>query len=184
MTHMTDEIKDKHSTLKKMEMSKKAKWQIWMYCSLVCRQSLCGTSCLQTTWTQTLWSAVEWGWRTFCYVWLLIQYSPMTGSSTTSSLRYAVQLRVNPAVHLFSSLCLISPYPLLCVWQEHGWKEAVCETGFQAKVTAICRHCISLFQQAETNAFTKLDHLLLLLLQADSRLRALSATFRVRNPDK
>uniref|UniRef100_A0AAQ6I9W2 PX domain-containing protein n=1 Tax=Anabas testudineus TaxID=64144 RepID=A0AAQ6I9W2_ANATE len=35
---------------------------------------------------------------------------------------------------------------------EHGWKEAVCETGFQAKV--------------------------------DSRLRALSATFRVRNPDK
>uniref|UniRef100_A0A7N6BBI5 PX domain-containing protein n=1 Tax=Anabas testudineus TaxID=64144 RepID=A0A7N6BBI5_ANATE len=36
--------------------------------------------------------------------------------------------------------------------EEHGWKEAVCETGFQAKV--------------------------------DSRLRALSATFRVRNPDK
>ncbi|CAI5637516.1 sorting nexin-4 isoform X1 [Oreochromis niloticus] len=36
--------------------------------------------------------------------------------------------------------------------EEHGWKEAVYETGFQAK--------------------------------ADSRLRALSATFRVRNPDK
>lgn len=36
--------------------------------------------------------------------------------------------------------------------EEHGWKEVVYETGFQAK--------------------------------ADSRLRALSATFRVRNPDK
>ncbi|XP_033832251.1 sorting nexin-4-like [Periophthalmus magnuspinnatus] len=36
--------------------------------------------------------------------------------------------------------------------EEHGWKEAVYDTGFQAK--------------------------------ADSRLRALSATFRVRNPDK
>ncbi|XP_029969782.1 sorting nexin-4-like isoform X2 [Salarias fasciatus] len=36
--------------------------------------------------------------------------------------------------------------------EEHGWKEAVFDTGFQAK--------------------------------ADSRLRALSATFRVRNPDK
>lgn len=36
--------------------------------------------------------------------------------------------------------------------EEHGWKEAVYDTGFQAK--------------------------------ADSRLRALSATFRVRNPDR
>ncbi|XP_075867327.1 sorting nexin-4-like isoform X1 [Nelusetta ayraudi] len=36
--------------------------------------------------------------------------------------------------------------------EEHGWKEVVFDTGFQAK--------------------------------ADSRLRALSATFRVRNPDK
>uniref|UniRef100_H3CP68 Sorting nexin 4 n=1 Tax=Tetraodon nigroviridis TaxID=99883 RepID=H3CP68_TETNG len=36
--------------------------------------------------------------------------------------------------------------------EEHGWKEVVYETGFQAK--------------------------------ADSRLRALNATFRVRNPDK
>ncbi|KAL3048410.1 hypothetical protein OYC64_007060 [Pagothenia borchgrevinki] len=36
--------------------------------------------------------------------------------------------------------------------EEHGWKEVVYETGFQAK--------------------------------ADSRLKALSATFRVRNPDK
>uniref|UniRef100_A0A8C9XMJ5 Sorting nexin 4 n=1 Tax=Sander lucioperca TaxID=283035 RepID=A0A8C9XMJ5_SANLU len=36
--------------------------------------------------------------------------------------------------------------------EEHGWKEVVYETGFQAK--------------------------------ADSRIRALSATFRVRNPDK
>ncbi|XP_028256683.1 sorting nexin-4-like [Parambassis ranga] len=36
--------------------------------------------------------------------------------------------------------------------EEHGWKEVVYETGFQAK--------------------------------SDSRLRALSATFRVRNPDK
>ncbi|KAM3588059.1 uncharacterized protein V6R79_020129 [Siganus canaliculatus] len=36
--------------------------------------------------------------------------------------------------------------------EEHGWKEVVYDTGFQAK--------------------------------ADSRLRALSATFRVRNPDK
>ncbi|XP_076008471.1 sorting nexin-4-like isoform X1 [Genypterus blacodes] len=36
--------------------------------------------------------------------------------------------------------------------EEHGWKEVVYETGFQAK--------------------------------ADSRLRALSATFRVRNPEK
>ncbi|KAM6945765.1 sorting nexin-4-like [Aplochiton taeniatus] len=36
--------------------------------------------------------------------------------------------------------------------EEHGWKEAVYETGFQSK--------------------------------ADSRLRALSATFRVKNPDK
>ncbi|CAL8239183.1 unnamed protein product [Gadus morhua 'NCC'] len=36
--------------------------------------------------------------------------------------------------------------------EEQGWKEAVCDTGFQDK--------------------------------ADSRLRALSATFRVRNPDR
>ncbi|XP_039995979.1 sorting nexin-4-like isoform X2 [Xiphias gladius] len=92
------------------------------------RQSLCGTSCLQTTWTQTLWSAAGSGWRTFCFVWLLIQSSQMTRSFTTSSLRYMVQLR------------------------EHGWKEVVYETGFQAKV--------------------------------DSRLRGLSATFRVKNTDK
>ncbi|XP_032444917.1 sorting nexin-4-like isoform X4 [Xiphophorus hellerii] len=38
------------------------------------------------------------------------------------------------------------------MWQEHGWKEMVYETGFQTK--------------------------------ADSRLRALSATFRVRSPHK
>ncbi|XP_029681265.1 sorting nexin-4-like isoform X2 [Takifugu rubripes] len=36
--------------------------------------------------------------------------------------------------------------------EEHGWKEVVCDTGFQAK--------------------------------ADSRLRALNASFRVRNPEK
>ncbi|KAA8579905.1 hypothetical protein FQN60_005440 [Etheostoma spectabile] len=57
--------------------------------------------------------------------------------------------------------------------EEHGWKEVVYETGFQAK--AMLTHIL---------VFTKLDQLPMLLFQADSRIRALSATFRVRNPDK
>lgn len=61
-------------------------------CSLACRRSSCGTSCQQTTWTRTLWSAAGSGWRTFCSVWRRTQSSPMTRSSTTSSLRYMLQL--------------------------------------------------------------------------------------------
>ncbi len=34
-----------------------------------------------------------------------------------------------------------------CVWQEHGWKEVVYETGFQAKVLDICVASISLLLQ-------------------------------------
>uniref|UniRef100_A0A3P9BKM0 Sorting nexin 4 n=1 Tax=Maylandia zebra TaxID=106582 RepID=A0A3P9BKM0_9CICH len=62
-------------------------------------------------------------------------------------------------VGLENFLLRVASHPVLCndkilcyFLTEHGWKEAVYETGFQAK--------------------------------ADSRLRALSATFRVRNPDK
>lgn len=63
-------------------------------------------------------------------------------------------------VGLENFLLRVASHPVLCndkilyhfLTEEHGWKEAVYETGFQAK--------------------------------ADSRLRALSATFRVRNPDK
>ncbi|MEQ2216621.1 hypothetical protein XENOCAPTIV_019383 [Xenoophorus captivus] len=100
-----------------------------MFCFSFCRQSLCGTSFLQTTWTQTLWSAAGLGWRTSCSAWPLIQFFPTMKFCTTSSPRYGI-----------SFFC------------EHGWKEKVNETGFQAK--------------------------------ADSRLRALSATFRVRSPHR
>nr|XP_046235108.1 sorting nexin-4-like [Scatophagus argus] len=63
-------------------------------------------------------------------------------------------------VGLENFLLRVASHPVLCndkilyhfLTEEHGWKEVVYETGFQAK--------------------------------ADSRLRALSATFRVRNPDK
>ncbi|XP_054480448.1 sorting nexin-4-like [Anoplopoma fimbria] len=63
-------------------------------------------------------------------------------------------------VGLENFLLRVASHPLLSndkilhhfLTEEHGWKEVVYETGFQAK--------------------------------ADSRLRALSATFRVRNPDK
>ncbi|XP_064420017.1 sorting nexin-4 [Latimeria chalumnae] len=63
-------------------------------------------------------------------------------------------------VGLENFLLRVASHPALCqdrifylfLTQENGWKEAVNETGFQAK--------------------------------ADSRLRALNATFRVKNPDK
>ncbi|KAF7657347.1 hypothetical protein LDENG_00028820 [Lucifuga dentata] len=63
-------------------------------------------------------------------------------------------------VGLENFLLRVASHSVLCndrilyhfLTEEHGWKEVVYETGFQAK--------------------------------ADSRLRALSATFRVRNPEK
>uniref|UniRef100_G3Q6V0 PX domain-containing protein n=1 Tax=Gasterosteus aculeatus aculeatus TaxID=481459 RepID=G3Q6V0_GASAC len=64
--------------------------------------------------------------------------------------KWRFSLKIN--VIISTGLWLIENLFYLCFWQEHGWKEVVYETGFQAK--------------------------------ADSRLRALSATFRVRNPDK
>lgn len=67
-----------------------------------------------------------------------------------------------------------------CLWQEHGWKEVVYETGFQAKVSS-CGASTSLCFKGW---YYSERQLLFTPVQADSRLRALSATFRVRNPDK
>lgn len=70
-------------------------------------------------------------------------------------------------------MCLLVPSV-----QEHGWKEMVFETGFQAKVpewSSSLNPLVIVFV---------LKHFPTSPLQADSRLRALNATFRVRSPHK
>ncbi|XP_072329296.1 sorting nexin-4 isoform X1 [Scyliorhinus torazame] len=60
------------------------------------------------------------------------------------------------------------PIFYLFLTQENGWKEAANETGFQAKIQST----------ASVKPGIHKD------LKADSRLKALHATFRVKNPDK